>query len=65
VVIVMTGITLWLLISVNSIYNNSAAGHYTVIERFTTLQDCEHVERSLPKAHAPLTRCIQARGVVR
>lgn len=59
----MNVITIWLLVSVNSIYSSAAAGHYTVIERFPTVEDCQHVQKNLPERYASpgMTRCIQAR----
>lgn len=61
----MTTVTLWLLVAVNSIYNSAHAGHYTVLERFATQQDCEQVAKALPKidrsSELGVTRCIQAR----
>jgi hypothetical protein len=57
----MTAVTIWLLISLNSGYSSAAAGHYTVIERFPSAEDCAHVQRSLPYTGGATTRCIQAR----
>jgi hypothetical protein len=59
----MTTITLWLLISVNSNYYSAESGHYTVIDRFPTVADCEHVQRSLPENVSAKSRCIQAKVV--
>lgn len=56
----MTTVTLWLLISVGG-YNSNQV---TVVERFPSAEQCEHVRKSIPFWTAALqkeTRCIEAK----
>lgn len=59
----MKTILVWLLISVSDgSYNR---GNVTVVERFATLKDCEHVRAATPKAEMQQEmRCVQANIVV-
>ena len=51
--------TVWLLLSVMG-----SGGHVTVVERFPTVEQCQHVAKNLPEGYYK-TRCVQATIVVR
>ena len=55
----MTAITLWLLIAVSDgSYNR---GNVTVVERFTSAEQCEHVRKSIANVGSGHEmRCVQA-----
>jgi len=56
----MNTVLLWLLVSISD--GGSNRGNIVVIERFATVEDCEHVRKNLPMgAYVSNTaRCIQA-----
>lgn len=57
----MTTITIWLLIATSITgYRGASVPH--VVERFATVQDCEHVARNMPKG-SHTSRCIEAKVV--
>ncbi|MBQ5557935.1 MULTISPECIES: hypothetical protein [Gammaproteobacteria] len=56
----METVTLWLLITVGGYYGHEA----TVVERFPTVEQCEHVRKSIPFSNESLrkgTRCVEAK----
>lgn len=56
----MNTVLIWLLVSMSSSSHNY--GTATVIERFATVEDCEHVRANLPGS-SHTARCIQAKVV--
>ena len=46
----METVTLWLLITVGGYYGHEA----TVVERFPTVEQCEHVRKSIPFSNVSL-----------
>ena len=56
----MTTITIWLLLS-----GPQFRANVQVVERFPTLQQCEHVQRAVREVfRESATRCVQATIVV-
>lgn len=55
----VTTVTLWLLIVMSDSGTNRGA--HAVIDRFVTVDSCEHVRKNLPgSAYSYHARCVQA-----
>lgn len=60
----MTEVLVWLLVSVSYPDSIAGMGVLTVVERFKTSEQCEHVNKNLPTKYNLSTRCIQANILV-
>lgn len=60
----MVEVLVWLLVSVSYPSSSAGIGVLTVVERFKTSEQCEHVNKNLPIKHNLSTRCIQANILV-
>lgn len=56
----MIEVLVWILVSVSYPNSSAGTGTLTVVERFKTSEQCEHVNRNLPIKGDLATRCIQA-----